>query len=331
MPGTEAEPTGAQDTSWNLTRVDRMLGQYREHSEDQAEAMAVLRDNLEESINQLQTQRMSRSNDGPSVSASTLHTSDLEACSGSDGQRCYSTGPPPRDCAGTPGRRRRSQSAGVRFKNTSPSGEEVHTLHQSLRDLSFDQQKLSVDLDREILRRNRAEIDTRRAIESLTEHLTSSQRQTQCLLGWSNVCMSWRREMQSEQRSTDREEKLEQELERARRRLEQSEDSRESLVQQVQEFHDELLRTRKEKELQRIRLETSFTQPHGSYTDREEGRSGPRAPERREDGRRKMEGKTDCDANAHLHAVENEERSFTPATSKQPLSENVRQHKDESL
>lgn len=44
-----------------------------------------LRENLEESITQLQTQRLSRSNGvrSASASASTLHTSDLEACSGS--------------------------------------------------------------------------------------------------------------------------------------------------------------------------------------------------------------------------------------------------------
>lgn len=32
-----------QDTSRNLTKVDRMLGQYREHTDDQAEAMALVR------------------------------------------------------------------------------------------------------------------------------------------------------------------------------------------------------------------------------------------------------------------------------------------------
>lgn len=44
-----------------------------------------LRENLEESISQLQTQRLGRSNGvrSASASASTLHTSDLEACSGS--------------------------------------------------------------------------------------------------------------------------------------------------------------------------------------------------------------------------------------------------------
>ncbi|MEQ2205810.1 hypothetical protein XENOCAPTIV_014782 [Xenoophorus captivus] len=125
-----------QDTSRNLTKVDRMLGQYREHADDQAEAMTLSGEDdvsgcvykcvsekkglesLEDSINQLQTPRLSRANEVRSSSASTLHTSDLEACSASGRQN-------------------------------------VHTVHQTLRDLRCDQQRLSDDLDREILRRNR--------------------------------------------------------------------------------------------------------------------------------------------------------------------------------
>lgn len=45
--------------------------------------MHQLRENLEESINQLQTQRLSRSNGVKSASASTLQNIDLEASSGS--------------------------------------------------------------------------------------------------------------------------------------------------------------------------------------------------------------------------------------------------------
>ncbi|XP_058843732.1 centrosomal protein of 128 kDa-like [Acipenser ruthenus] len=66
-----------QDTSRNLNYVDRMLGQYREHTGDQAEAMTTLRDNLEESIHQLRHQRLRRN------SGSTLHTSDLDGGSAS--------------------------------------------------------------------------------------------------------------------------------------------------------------------------------------------------------------------------------------------------------
>ncbi|KAJ4928926.1 hypothetical protein JOQ06_004548 [Pogonophryne albipinna] len=167
-----------QDTSRNLTKVDRMLGHYREHTDDQAEAMTLLRDNLEESISQLQTQRVSRTNGAPSASASasTLHTSDLEAGSESDDQRFFPTSPL-KDYTSTPDRTRRSQSAGVRFKDASLPGEDIHVLHQSLRDLHCGQLRLSDDLDREILRRNRADIDTRRAMESLTELTPASPRQ----------------------------------------------------------------------------------------------------------------------------------------------------------
>ncbi|KAM6992621.1 centrosomal protein of 128 kDa isoform 2-T2 [Tautogolabrus adspersus] len=305
-----------QDTSRNLTKVDRMLGQYRDHTDDQAEAMAVLRDNLEESISQLQTQRLSRSNGArsASASASTLQTSDLEACSGSEGQRFYPTSPL-RDYTSTPRRTRRSQSASVRFREASLTGEDIHSMHQSLRDLRSDQQRLSDDLDREILQRNRCDIDTRRAMESLTGHLTTSQRQASVASRVERRLQELDRGMHTEERerrndhraatpdevqqtsgrrkvqSHEREEattdrllkaerekfKMDQELERARRLLEQSEESRESLVQQVEDMRGELLRTRKEKnELHRARLETfqPAARPHGSHADREEGRGG---------------------------------------------------------
>ncbi|XP_040921070.1 centrosomal protein of 128 kDa [Toxotes jaculatrix] len=315
-----------QDTSRNLTKVDRMLGQYREHTDDQAEAMSLLRENLEESISQLQTQRLSRSNGirSASASASTLHTSDLEACSGSEGQRFYPTSPL-RDYTGTQGRKRRSQSAGVRFKDTSLTGEDLHSLHQSLRDLRCDQQRLSDDLDREILRRNRSDIDTRRAMESLTGHMTAPQREDSVSSRVERRLQELEREMHAEERSVvrgrrpeqrvamsdelqetlgrhqaqthEREEtmtarllkaereksKMEQELEKARRLLEKSEDNRETLVQQVEDMRGELLRTQKEKtELQRAWLETAqpTAQPHGNHTDREEGRGGLRGPDR---------------------------------------------------
>ncbi|XP_051264887.1 centrosomal protein of 128 kDa isoform X2 [Dicentrarchus labrax] len=197
-----------QDTSRNLTKVDQMLGQYRDHSDDQAEAMALLRENLEESITQLQTQRQGRSNGArsasASASASTLHTSDLEACSGSDDQRFYPTSPL-RDYTGTQGRRRRSQSASVRFKDASLTGEDIHTMHQSLRDLRCDQQRLSDDLDREILRRNRSNIDNRRAMESLTGHVTTSQRQASVSSRVERRLQELEREMHAGQSSVERE------------------------------------------------------------------------------------------------------------------------------
>ncbi|XP_055088322.1 centrosomal protein of 128 kDa isoform X2 [Periophthalmus magnuspinnatus] len=166
-----------QSTSKNLNKVDRMLGQYREHTDDQAEAMALLRENLEDSISQLQAQRLSgrSGTKSASASASPLHTSDLDLYSESDSRRLRPTSPL-RDYRSSPERRRRSHSS-VRFKDAQLTGEEIHTLHQSLRDLRSDQQRLADDLGREILRRNRADIDTRRAMENLSEHMTASQRQ----------------------------------------------------------------------------------------------------------------------------------------------------------
>ncbi|KAG7509218.1 hypothetical protein JOB18_037490 [Solea senegalensis] len=77
--------------------------------------------------------------------------------------------------------------------------------------------------------------------------------------------------------------KMEQDLERARRLLDQSEDSRESLVQQVEDMRGELLRTRNDNtELQRARVETSkaTAHAHGSHTERLEGRGGLRGQDR---------------------------------------------------
>ncbi|XP_031728653.1 centrosomal protein of 128 kDa isoform X2 [Anarrhichthys ocellatus] len=312
--------TTLQDTSRNLTKVDRMLGHYREHTDDQAEAMALLRENLEESISQLQTQRVSRPN-GASASASTLHTSDLEACSGSDGQRFYPTSPL-KDYTGTPGRSRRSQSASVRFKDASLSADNIHTLHQSLRDLRCDQHRLSDDLDREILRRNRSDIDTRRAMENLTDNTTTSQRQSSASSRVERCLQELEREMHPEQSGVERERrpdqwaamsdklqetsgrrqvqaqereeavparllragrekpKMEQELEGARRLLEQSEDSREALVQQVEDMRGELLRMRKEKTELQLKTSQPIAQPHGNHTFREEGSGGQRGADR---------------------------------------------------
>lgn len=199
-----------QSTSKNLNKVDRMLGQYREHTDEQAETMALLRENLEDSINQLQAQRTSRRNGtrSASVSASPLHTSDLDAYSESETRHFQPTSPL-RDYRSSPERRRRSHSS-VRFKDARLTGEEIHTLHQSLRDIRTDQQRLADDLDREILRRNRADIDTRRAMENLTEHMTASQRQDALSSRVERRLHELERDMTSNKRSLERGRRTEQ-------------------------------------------------------------------------------------------------------------------------
>ncbi|XP_071387185.1 centrosomal protein of 128 kDa-like [Centroberyx affinis] len=249
-----------QDTSRNLNKVDRMLGQYTEHTDDQAEAMALLRENLEESISQLQAQRLSRPSraQSASASASTLHTSDLEACSGSDDQRFYPTSPL-KDYAGPPGRRRRSQSATVRFKDASMAGDDIHTLHQSFRDLRCDQQRLSHDLDREILRRNRSDIDTRRAMENLTDHLTTPQRQDPVSSRVERRLQELERDMHTERQSTERERRPDQraamsdELQEALGRHHQVQTQEREEAIKARLLKSEREKTKMEQELERAR------------------------------------------------------------------------------
>uniref|UniRef100_A0A8C2CDB2 Centrosomal protein of 128 kDa n=1 Tax=Cyprinus carpio TaxID=7962 RepID=A0A8C2CDB2_CYPCA len=166
-----------QDTSRNLNKVDRMLGQYKEHTDDQAEAMATLRESLEESIQHLQAQQLRRSTGGWSASLSTLHTTDLEDGSTTDRRRYLPTSPL-RDygSAGT-GNRRRSRSVGVRFTDSAQAEEQIHSLHQSLRDLQSDQFRIGDDIDREIRRRNRTDIETKKTLENLAGHIKPSQKE----------------------------------------------------------------------------------------------------------------------------------------------------------
>ncbi|XP_043074661.1 centrosomal protein of 128 kDa-like [Puntigrus tetrazona] len=120
-----------QDTSRNLNKVDRMLGQYKDHTDDQAEAIATLRESLEESIQHLQAQQLRRSTGGWSTSLSTLHTSDLEDGSATDIRRHLPTSLL-RDygSAGTDNRRR-SRSVAVHFTDSTQADEQIHSLHQS--------------------------------------------------------------------------------------------------------------------------------------------------------------------------------------------------------
>ncbi|XP_010880803.2 centrosomal protein of 128 kDa isoform X2 [Esox lucius] len=292
-----------QDTSRNLNKVDLMLGQYRGHSEDQAEAMATLRETLEESISRLQSQRLRSPPGARSASASTLHTSDLEAGYGSEEQRFCPTSPLKEygfsESAVRGGARRRSRSATVRFRDPRHPDEDVHTQHQSFRDLRCDQLRLGDDLDREILRRNRSDIDTRRALENLSEQLISSQRQDSVASRVEKRLQEMEKDLRSErqgvperrpeqrrnmsdelQEALRRREALETEeavkkrlmeaeLERTRRQLHQSEGGREALLQQVEEMRVQLLRMEKE----RLDLQRETSQPRATQPAGEEGRA----------------------------------------------------------
>ncbi|XP_011610195.2 centrosomal protein of 128 kDa isoform X1 [Takifugu rubripes] len=301
-----------QDTSRNLTKVDQTLGQYRNYADSQAEAMAQLGGNLMEVIDHFQTQMLGRSTGVQNASPSSLHSSDLE----SDGH--FHTTSPIRDFRGSAGRRRRSHSASVHFKDSKGSNAEIETVHRSLRDLHCDQQRLSGDLDREILRRNRADIETRQAMENLIGHVMTSTTQASVPSHVEQRLQELERGMRSEHRGMGRERridqqagvsdklqetsvrgqvldheredvmavrllkaerfKVDQERQRVTELLKESEDSREALVQEVEDLRTELMKMRKEKaELQSSQLEASrhVTQSCANDIHGERGRGRP--------------------------------------------------------
>ncbi|XP_076128475.1 centrosomal protein of 128 kDa isoform X2 [Alosa pseudoharengus] len=279
-----------QDTSRNLHRVDQMLGQYREHTDDKAEAMATLKESLEESIQQLQSQRLHRAPASHSGSFSTLHSSELEDGSTSDGPRYCPTSPLKDYGSSEGGSRRRSRSATVRFRD-SGQAEDIHGLHQSLRDLRSDQLRLTDDVNREIHRRNRSEVETKRTLKNLNGRLSSSQgdpvslRVEQRLQEIEKGIRSERQPMFDRQRPQMHQpsnfQEVERELEMTRRRLEQSEGGRDTLLQQVEDMRDQLLRTEKERVELQQQVARLFAQRKGSDGREEDRRrDGGRAPGR---------------------------------------------------
>ncbi|XP_059369255.1 centrosomal protein of 128 kDa-like isoform X2 [Carassius carassius] len=254
-----------KDTSRNLNKVDRMLGQYKEHTDDQAEAMATLRENLEESIQHLQAQQLKSSPGGRSTSFSTLHTSDLEDGSARD-RRHYLPTSPLRDYgSGGTGSRRRSRSVAVRFTDSAQAEVQIHSLHQSLRDLQSDQLRIGDDIDREIRRRNRTDIETKKTLENLAGHIKASQKEEpvslrverrlqeiedEMLTG--RQALSERRHREKPKSMSSELQEMHQELEKLREQLVQAEGGRDTLLQKMDVMSSQLLRLEKERlDLQR--------------------------------------------------------------------------------
>ncbi|KAM3919957.1 centrosomal protein of 128 kDa [Leptodactylus fuscus] len=271
-----------QDTSRNLKQVDEMLGQYREYNSDQTEAISTLKETLEQSIEQLRSQRLSRLSGVRSASMTSLCASDLDT-STATGNRHFQPTSPLKDYRDLGvNRRRRSRSASVRFVDEAGDSDQLHSLHQSLRDLSSDQLRLNDDLSRELAHRNRAEVETKKALQELTTRLDKAQHQEtvserverrlqqlelemrterqqterrQDHLGHVSVQLQEelkKRESRSEEVETSLKDKLgklesektqlKEELERYRRRLDQTEGSRETLLCQVEDLRSQLLK-----------------------------------------------------------------------------------------
>uniref|UniRef100_A0ABM5FB41 Centrosomal protein of 128 kDa isoform X9 n=1 Tax=Pogona vitticeps TaxID=103695 RepID=A0ABM5FB41_9SAUR len=283
-----------QDTNRNLKHVDQMLGQYREYNNEQAEAITNLKETLEQSIGQLRSQRLSRNSGVRSASLSSLYASDLDGET-PEGRHFQPTSPL-RDYGETVGTTRRRSRSAVRFMDQGDNLAQVHSLHQSLRDLSSEQVRLQDDLNRELSRRNRTDAETKRRLEDLSDRLNETQRQETVSERVQRRLEEIEREIHSERQlvksrqdqlghmsvhlqealkqqdaKTNEAEmilkskilkmegeksKLEQDLEHSRRKLNQSENSRDALLHQIEDLRSQLLRAEEE----RLNLQHQITQ-----------------------------------------------------------------------
>uniref|UniRef100_F7I7W2 Centrosomal protein 128 n=1 Tax=Callithrix jacchus TaxID=9483 RepID=F7I7W2_CALJA len=268
-----------QDTSRNLRQVDQMLGRYREYSNGQAGAIEHLKESLEQSIDQLRSQRLLRNSGGRSISVTSLSASDLDGGIGPESHRFPPTSPL-KDYGDPQGTKRMRARAGVRFVQETDDMAQLHAFHQSLRDLSSEQIRLGDDFNRELSRRSRSDAETKRALEELTEKLNEAQKQEVVSDRVERRLQELEREMRTEREMVERRQdqlgfmslqlqealkkqetkadenegaiknklrqteteknQLEQELELSRRLLNQSEGSRETLLHQVEELRTQL-------------------------------------------------------------------------------------------
>ncbi|XP_065492448.1 centrosomal protein of 128 kDa [Caloenas nicobarica] len=271
-----------QDTNRNLKHVDHLLGQYREYNKEQTQAIATLKETLEQSIGQLRSQRLTRNSGMRSASLSSLYPSDMDG-EGMSGNRHFVPTSPLRDYGDSQGNKhRRSRSANVRFVNEADNLDQLHFFHQSLRDLSSEQARLGDDISRELSRRNRTDAELRRTLGELSEKLTESQRQETVSERVERRLQEIEQEMRTERQLVEKRQdqlghmslqlqevlrkqvakadeteellknklvkyeseknQLEQELEQSRKKLNESEGSREALLHQIEDLRSQLLR-----------------------------------------------------------------------------------------
>ncbi|PIK51703.1 hypothetical protein BSL78_11423 [Apostichopus japonicus] len=178
-----------QDTNRNINAVDGLLDDYKDVNGNNQKLS--IGDNLAKSTEQLREERKKKRSSFREGDSRTLHASDLEAGGGDVGQR-YNPTSPLREyrVSGGASTRHHHQTPGVRFDETS---EEVHELHQAVRDLSSDQLRLGTELNQEIQNRNRLEFDTNRKYHDLNESISrtpskSTNESSQVSLTDNGVC-----------------------------------------------------------------------------------------------------------------------------------------------
>uniref|UniRef100_A0A8C0FKV6 Centrosomal protein 128 n=1 Tax=Bubo bubo TaxID=30461 RepID=A0A8C0FKV6_BUBBB len=211
------------------------------------------------------SQRLTRNSGIRSASLSSLYPSDLDG-EGVSGNRHFLPTSPLRDYGDSQGNKhRRSRSASVRFVNEADNLDQLHSFHQSLRDLSSEQVRLGDDISRELSRRNRTDAELRRTLEELSQKLTESQRQETVSERVERRLQEIEQEMRAERQLVERRQDqlghmslqlqevcklklpLEQELEQSRKKLNESEGSREALLHQVEDLRSQLLRAEEDR------------------------------------------------------------------------------------
>ncbi|XP_015487016.1 centrosomal protein of 128 kDa isoform X3 [Parus major] len=265
-----------------------------------------LKETLEQSIDQLRSQRLTRNSGMRSASLSSLYPSDLDV-EGTSGNRHFLPTSPLRDYGDSQGNKhRRSRSASVRFVNETDNVDQLHSFHQSLRDLSSEQVRLGDDISRELSRRNRTDAELRKTLEELSEKLTESQRQETVSERVERRLQEIEEEMRAERQLVERRQdqlghvslqlqevlrkqdakadeteefmrnklvkyesekhQLEQELEQSRKKLSESEGSREALLHQMEDLRSQLLRA--EEDRVELQHQISYAAMHRqSYQD----------------------------------------------------------------
>uniref|UniRef100_A0A670YF58 Centrosomal protein 128 n=1 Tax=Pseudonaja textilis TaxID=8673 RepID=A0A670YF58_PSETE len=184
---------------------------------------------------------------------------------------------------------------------------QLHSLHQSLRDLSSEQIRLGEDLTRELTRRNRSDADMKKRLEDISGRLDESQRQETVSERVERRLQEIEREIRSERQLVEKRQdqlghmsahlqevisysiKLEQVLEHSQRKLDHSESSREILLHQIEDLRSQLLRAEED----RLTLQRQISQVskhHQSHLDeQQDDRRKQRVVERSDPEKQEME------------------------------------------
>ncbi|XP_078672969.1 centrosomal protein of 128 kDa-like isoform X5 [Branchiostoma floridae x Branchiostoma belcheri] len=314
--------TSLEDTNRNLRRMDRVLGEYSEVSEEQGTEIDRLRGRLARSAMRLQEERVRRTG---TTRGSTMRPSELDMASSGETRRYRPTSPLRNYEPSVP--RRRTGST-VRFLNGGD--DDIHEVHQTVRDLTSDQLRMGEDLEREIDRRSRAEQETQGTLREMSDSLrrsstseSASERVDRRLQQIQDDMKAQQRQLARRQEETvsmsdrlreasrradmaaesdrimrerladmeSRKSQVESELEETKRRLNQSEGGREALMNQIEDLRGQLGHAERERTKMRDSLSVAESERTRRRQEQEELASSRqrREAEQAESERRRLE------------------------------------------